>query len=197
VAKKHLLAIENLRRNLEHYATREAKEKVLEGCEKMAKTSDPVKIALWVQGAMKRLDRAVDRKTRSRIMEKCGNACAEANHATVDRVVAKREKYGSLEEFLVAEKDQALPGMRLERRGNIIYQYYMPQSFRFPGRCFCSLLRGLPPGETVSETYCQCSRGFAQKMWERVLGKPVKVEVLETAVTGAKECQFKIYLKPS
>jgi predicted hydrocarbon binding protein len=31
-------------------------------------------------------------------------------------------------------------------------------------------------------------------MWERILGKSVKVEVLETAVTGAMECKFKVYL---
>jgi predicted hydrocarbon binding protein len=195
--KKYPLAIENLGRNLERYATEEAKEKVFEGSEKLAKISDPAKIALWVQGAMKRLDRAVDKKTGARIMEECGYACAKANHATIDRVVAKRNQYASLEEFLEAEKDKALPGMRLERKGKIIYQYYMPLSFRYAMRCFCSLLRGLPPGETVSTTYCQCSKGFAQKMWERLLGKPVKVEVLETAVTGAKECKFKIYLKPS
>ncbi len=46
----------------------------------------------------------------------------------------------------------------------------------------------------VSPTYCQCSKGFAERMWERVLGRPAKVEVLETAVTGAKECKFRIRL---
>jgi len=146
---------------------------------------------------MKRLDMAVDRKTRNRIMGECGNACAQANHATIDRVVAKRRKYASLKEFLEAEKDKPLPGMRFERKGNVVYQYYMPQSFSHPMRCFCSLLRGLPASETVSATYCQCSKGFVQTMWERVLGKPAKVEVVETAVTGAKECQFRIYLELS
>jgi predicted hydrocarbon binding protein len=194
VAKKYPPALENLGRNLERFATKEAKEKVREESERLAKTSDPAKVALWVQGAMKRLDKAVDKKTRTRIMEECGYDCAKANHATIDRFAAKRKKYESLEAFLEAEKDRALPGMRLERKGEAVYQYYMPQSFRYPMRCFCSLLRGLPPGETVSQTYCQCSKGFVQKMWERLLGKPVKVEVLETAVTGAKECRFKIYL---
>jgi predicted hydrocarbon binding protein len=31
-------------------------------------------------------------------------------------------------------------------------------------------------------------------MWERITGKPVKVEVLETAVTGAGECKFRVQL---
>jgi hypothetical protein len=140
------------------------------------------------------LDRAVDKKTRTRIMEECGYACAEANHETIDQVVARRKKYGSLEEFLEAEKARLLPGMRLEPKRKTLYQYYTPQSFRYPRRCFCSLLAALPPGETVSPTYCQCSKGFVEKMWERVLGKPVKVEVLETAVSGARDCKFRISL---
>ena len=193
-AKKHLAAIENLGHNLKRFAGEEAKGKVLEGSEKLAKVSDPVQISLWVQRAMKRLDRAVDKKTRTRVMEECGYACAEANRKTIDRVLAKRKKYGSLEEFLETEQNRLLPGMRLEREGKILYQYYMPQSFKHPMRCFCSLLRGLPPEETMSATYCQCSKGFVQRMWERVVGKPVKVDVLETAVTGAKECKFRVNL---
>jgi hypothetical protein len=194
MAKKHLLAIDNLGRNLERFAGKKARARVLKGSEKPATVSGPVEIALWVKEAMNRLDRAVDKKTRTRIMEECGYACAEANHKTIDQVVAKRKKYASLEEFLEAEKTKLLPGMRLEPDGKTLHQYYMPGSFRYPMRCFCSLLRGLPPEETVSPTYCQCSKGFVQKMWERVLGKPVKVEVLETAVTGARECKFKVYL---
>ena len=194
MAKRHLAAIENLGHNLGHFAGEKAKEKVLEGSEKLAKMSDLEQIALWVQAAMKRLDRAVDKKTRNQIMEECGSACAEANRKTITQVIAKRKKYGSLEEFLEAEKAKLLPGMRLEREGKALFQYYIPRSFRYPMRCFCSLLRGLPPEETVPATYCQCSKGFVQRMWARVLGRPVKVEVLETAVTGAKECKFKVYL---
>jgi predicted hydrocarbon binding protein len=194
MAKKHVLAIENLGHNLEHFAGVEAKEKVLAGSEKLAKVLDPTQIALWVQGAMERLDRAVEKKTRTRIMVECGYACANANRTTIDRIIAKRKKYRSLEEFLEAEKAKPLPGMRFEKKGKTLYQFYMPQSFRYPMRCFCSLLRGLPPEKTVSATYCQCSKGFVTKMWEGILGKPVKVEVLETAVTGARECKFKVNL---
>ena len=194
MARKHLAAIKNIGHNLAHFAGEKAKEEVLEGSEKLAKVSDPTQIALWVQGAIERLDRTVDKQTRTRIMEECGYACAEANRKAIDQVLAKRKKYRSLDEFLEAEKARPLPGMRFEKKGKTLYQYYAPQSFRHPMRCFCSLLRGLPSEETVSVTYCQCSKGFVQKMWDRVLGKPVKVEVLETAVTGAKECKFKVNL---
>ena len=194
MAKAHQAAIENLGINLERFAGTEVRQKVLEGSDDLPKLPDPERLAIWVQGAMKRLDRAVEKKTASRVMEECGIACAEAHQKTIDRVVAKRRKYRTLEEFLEREKKGLLPGMRLERKGDYLYQYYTPMSFHHPMRCFCSLLKGLPAKETVSATYCQCSKGFVREMWEPILGRPVKVEVLETAVTGAKECRFRIRL---
>jgi hypothetical protein len=194
MAKKHMRMIEELGRHLDHFAGEKTGKKVLEGSEDLEASSDSERIAMWVKGAMERLDAAAGIKTRNAVMEQCGRNCAEVNHGTVDRVVAKRKKYKSLDEFLDAEKKKLLPGMRLERDGRILYQYYTPRSFSPPMRCFCSLLRGLPAQESVSPTYCQCSRGFVLRMWERVLGKLVKVEVVATVVTGAEECQFKIYL---
>jgi hypothetical protein len=194
MAKKHLRMIEELGRQIDRLAGEKTRKKILEGSENLG-AANSEQIALWVKGAMERLDGAAGLKTRNAVMEQCGRNCAEVNHATVDRVVVKRKKYKSLDEFLDAEKNKLLPGMRLERDGRILYQYYTPRSFSPPMRCFCGLLRGLAAEESVSPTYCQCSRGFVLRMWERVLGKPVKVEVLATAVTGAKECQFKIELE--
>jgi Family of unknown function (DUF6144) len=194
MAKKHMKAIGELGRQLDQWAGQEARKKVLEGSDNLRSSVNSEQIAQWVKGAMARLDAAIDIKTRNAAMENCGRNCARVNHQTVDRLVAKRKKYQSLDDFLETEKNQLLPGMRLKRDGRILYQYYMPGSFHPPMRCFCSLLRGLPAEESISPTYCQCSRGFVLSMWEQVLGKPVKVDILETVVTGARECRFRIHL---
>jgi predicted hydrocarbon binding protein len=191
MAKKHLRKIEELGRNLDKYARQDVRKKVLEGSEKLASVSDTKQIALWVKGAMERLDKLVANEIKTQVMEQCGRRCAEASE-TIEIAVAKRKKYKNLDQFLEAEKRKLLPGMRLEREGKILYQYYMPHSFSPRMRCFCSLLERLPAEENISPTYCQCSKGFVLEMWERILRKPVKVDVMATAVTGAKECKFKI-----
>ena len=56
-------------------------------------------------------------------------------------------------------------------------------------------MRGLPEDKTVSLTYCQCSRGLVEKTWELILGRPVQVEILESAISGATECKFVIHLQ--
>ena len=93
-----------------------------------------------------------------------------------------------------AEIQKPPKGMRFEREGNVLIQYYTPRTFGGGMRCYCSLIRGLPENETAPITYCQCSRGFVQKYWEGILGRPVQVELGDTAISGANECRFTIHL---
>ena len=85
-------------------------------------------------------------------------------------------------------------GTKRVREGNVLYQYYVPKTYAKSLRCYCGLLRGLPADETVSITYCNCSKGFVKKFWESVLERPVKVELMQSAVSRAEECKFAIYL---
>jgi predicted hydrocarbon binding protein len=55
-------------------------------------------------------------------------------------------------------------------------------------------MHALPEGVNASPTYCQCPRGFVEKYWEAALGRPVKVVVEHTAITGGDECKFIIHL---
>jgi predicted hydrocarbon binding protein len=179
---------------VENVAGRAVAAKVMEGSEQITEKTDKRKTALWVKGAMERLDKLVDDETKKRIMQNCGYNCAKKNSKVIERAVARRKKFGSTDEFLVAEQQKPMKGTRLSREGNILYQYYIPQAFTRPMRCYCGLLRELPTEETVSITYCNCSRGFVEKYWENILGKPVRVDILQSAVSGAAECKFAIHL---
>jgi hypothetical protein len=166
----------------------------MEGSEKITPSTGKTNIAGWVRGALERMDSLTDEKTRTQIMENCGYNCALHNRAPIERAKARRKKFESLNDFLDAEQRKPMAGTKLERQGDKLYWYFMPQSFKTPMRCFCGLLRALPQHETVSRSYCNCSKGFVKKYWEGVLGKPVDVEVLQTAVSGAKECKFAIHI---
>lgn len=179
---------------VENVAGKTVAAKVMEGSEQITEKTDKKKTTLWVKGAMERLDALVDDDNKERIMQNCGYNCARKNRKVIERGVARRKKFGSTNEFLMAEEQKPMKGTRLTREGNILYQFYTPQAFTRPMRCYCGLLRELPSEETVSITYCNCSRGFVEKYWESVLGKPVRVDVLQSAVSGAKECKFAIHL---
>ncbi len=180
--------------NMERFAGEDVRKKVMEGSGQITPSSKPEKVAKWVKGAMERLDDLVDEEARSRIMMNCGYNCAFINKSPIEKAKARRRKHKTVDEFLEAEQRNPPAGTRLAREGDIIYQFYTPRSFTRPMRCYCSLLRGLPDNETISLTYCECSKGFVQKYWEGILERPVEVELLESCVSGAQECKFAIHL---
>jgi hypothetical protein len=181
-----------LEKNIEVLAGKQIAKKVMEGSENITEKTDKRKIAEWVKKAMEKLDASVNEDARIKIMENCGHNCANVNKKVIQRAKARRSKFRSLDEFLAAEQKKPMSGTRLVRERNTLTQYYTPQAFTRPMRCYCSLLRGLPNDETVSSTYCHCSKGFVEKFWEGVLEKPVKVDLLQSAISGASECKFVI-----
>lgn len=179
---------------LEEVLGKDIARQVMEGSEEITESTEKRKTALWVKSAMERLDTLADKKAKLQALKNCGYNCAKKNSKVVERAVARRKRYPSVDDFLAAEQKNPPKGTQLAREGNIIFQTYIPQSFTKPMRCYCSLLRHLPTEDTVSLTYCNCSKGFVEKYWEAILQRPVKVDLLQSAIFGAKECTFEIHL---
>jgi len=186
--------IKELEKTVEHIAGKTVSEKVMQGSEHVTKSSKKENISLWVRDAIHRLDSSVDEKTRIQIMESCGRNCASINKRVIESAKKRRKKFKDLDSFLEAEQRKPMKGTRLHLEGNILYQYYTPHAFTQPMRCYCSLLRGLPKDTSVSLTYCHCSKAFVQKLWESVFEQPVKVELLQSVVSGDSECKFAVHL---
>jgi hypothetical protein len=194
MGKKELGAIEALGENIERFAGKAVRTKIMAGSEKITAKSSPKELATWLKGAMERLDKLVPKAKRVRIRENCGYACAEVNKGTLERGRAKRKKYRTLDEYLVAEQKKPMTGTRLEKKGDVLFWYFMPHTFSRSMRCFCALMKGLSEDETISPTYCLCSKGFVRKYWEGIVGKSLTVELLESCLCGAPECKFAIHL---
>lgn len=179
---------------LMNFAGKSVATSVMEGSEKLTEKTDKREVALWLKGAMERLEATTDEKTRIQIMQNCGYNCAKVNRRIIDKAIERRAKYANNDDFLRAEMKNPMRGTRLVRDGDILYQVYTPQTFTRPMRCFCGLMSGLPIDETVPLTYCNCGKGFVEKYWVAVLQKPVKVDLLQSAISGGTECKFAIHL---
>lgn len=184
--------IKNLEHNLISLVGSDIAVQILEGENFLKPNTNKVKIAQWVKGMLANLDKSVSESKRNEFMQLCGENCAKHNPRAVEGLKKKRQKYNSLEDFLISEEQNPQKGTKLRREGDSIIQIYTPKEFSHPMRCFCGLVNGLPENEILSKTYCQCSKALVQKVWENVIEKPVHVEVLETALTGSSECKFKI-----
>ncbi len=62
--------------------------------------------------------------------------------------------------------------------------------------CHCPRIRDtlVDPNNKLPEHYCLCGAGFYKGIWEFILDKPVKVEVLESVMEGDEVCKVGIYL---
>lgn len=169
-------------------------DEIMEGSELLSPSSQCHEFSEWVKGAMIRLDELVDENTRDHIMRDCGRLCSLEYKEIIQSAKERYQKSANLDEFLANEVENRFPGMSLERDGNVLYQVYDPGSFENPQRCYCTILRGLPPDETISVTYCHCSSGFIKSYWEQVLRMEVRVDILESVVSGGRKCRFAIHL---
>lgn len=186
--------IQEIGGHIEEIAGVKIREKVMVGSEKAAVSKDRRQVALWVKEAIDRLDASTTPEKCKQIMAACGHNCIAHNNRLAQGIKNRRQKYPTEEAFLKAEAKKPVKGTRIELKGKTLVQYYTPHTHRTPRRCFCGLMFALPEGVNASPTYCQCSRGFVEKYWEGALGRPVRVEVKETAITGGDECKFIIHL---
>ncbi len=95
-----------------------------------------------------------------------------------------------------------------KREGNIIYVTKNPYQIkrlletddlrmkRFYA-CYCPWVRGaIKEGteEEVSKHFCQCSGGWYKDYYEQLFEQPIKIEPVETALSGYPYCKFAVYL---
>lgn len=63
--------------------------------------------------------------------------------------------------------------------------------------CHCPRVRAaVAAGERFSPAYCYCGAGYYRDIWETILGRPLKVEVLSSVLAGDDTCTIAIHLPP-
>jgi hypothetical protein len=133
----------------------------------------------WIETLMKNMEENVDPETRARLMNACGRDCARRSslHRTAESC------RGDVPAF--AAKVAALVGgdfIRIE--GDIVHWGYP--------RCYCEMVDEGP--ERLPATYCLCSAGWVQEMFETVTGRPMRVELVRSIKAGAPDCRFIVRL---
>jgi len=143
----------------------------------------------WVKRFMDVLGQNLDQETFKKIMEANGRACFRGAHGEPKGNPAP----DALEKFI--ERYNTYEANAVYREDNVIHYKYIgnPQGLKVSGgHCLCPLAETVPKG--ISGMYCQCSAGYVGEMFRGFLGKPVKVELVDSLLRGGKECRFKIYV---
>ncbi len=134
---------------------------------------------VWIKRFMDNLDAHVDEPKRIALLETRGRACARR-----DSIKAAQKCEGDIDK-LMATMGGWLGAENAKREGNVVHVTYP--------KCLCPMAAEVT--EKISGSYCHCSVGWLKEMYETVVGKPVKVEALETIKRGGTACRFTIHLE--
>ena len=184
--------VNNLIRHIRENTDPETAEKIIEPLLSIKKSTRPEKTAFLIKQTMEKMNTHLTPELITKIMYSCGRDCAAHNKRAIEVALKRRAKHPTIEAYLDSEEKNPRKGTRLKQEGDIIIQWYTPNIYKRPMRCYCGLQRGLPMDLTTSINYCKCSESFVQTQWEQILERPVEVKVLESAISGAEECKFQI-----
>jgi hypothetical protein len=147
----------------------------------------------WIKRFFEIIDQQLDTTTRTKLMQANGNACAKGAYGEIGDT-----KPASLQEIdnTIALWQQKLGKENIYRSNNFVYFNYVgnPRGLKISdGYCLCPMTENGPA--TLSPTYCLCSVGYVQYMFQKLITfKPVQVELLESLRGGGKACRFRVMI---
>lgn len=173
------------RRCIKAVAGDSVSEKVLIETERFDGTSNYVQKAEWVRDAVERLEREAGQPAARKVMQACGMKCCGPTQQRRARQFMKESK--SVEELLARLNEKGIGGgrLKLKNRRTITGGY---------DRCYCGRVKQTPQ-PFATDTYCHCSAGWYQSLFEAAFGRPVKVTLRQSILQGAERCEFEIEIE--
>ncbi len=186
--------------NLERVLGAEARERVMAGSEQITAFSNIDQRARWTCSAMDKLDQLADADQKFDIVSRCAHVFPQ------ERILKLRAVYQQSQDV-----DQVLKVMGEDtfwyeepvREGNVLHATKAPydaqgyekattQAAKKKCYCHCNIIKNHL--DEMNPTFCQCGAGWYRQLWEGVLQKPVRVELVKSLTRGDDVCQVAIHL---
>ena len=132
----------------------------------------------WLTDLFAAVDTEVDPAIQLRLMQACGRGCYHRHKFKQDIAAAGA---GDPEKLIAAYRQN----FRIERAGDLVH-------IRYGDHCYCPAARNRPA--RPNDLHCECTRATHQTLWETALGRPVKVELLESVRRGGQTCHLVAHL---
>ncbi len=149
------------------------------GCERLRTGAKPEQKADWYRVAIQQMDKLLDKTTRIRVREMCACSLTPFRLRPMKRL---HDANPNLDDFLAAVQKSQLMGAEVKCRGNKVHIRFGTSS------CVCHAIRASK--EPVSITYCHCCKGHLMGLLAAAFGEPVKMDIVETHISGGKDCCF-------
>jgi hypothetical protein len=182
----------------------DARRNIMQGVESITPASSFDDYTAWIQGAIERLDAWTDSdEQKCQVVSHCAHVFPQER---IDYLRAIYER-GEFDDILREMYKDEFWYEKPVRRGNVLYMRknpFNPEGYanavspaeRRKAYCHCSFvhpyLDEIPT--RLSSTFCYCGAGWYRRLWEGILGQPVKIEHVETLLRGNDQCTLTITL---
>ncbi len=162
--------------------------------------SSPTQKARWIKEVMDRLEKFVpDKALKREIMIRCACPFPADRAAELKSLYNKWQNIDRLLSEMYKDPYYGLPF----RKNNIIYitrAPHQPAKFakaktkreKLKYYCRCPYVCELTG--KISTSYCYCGCGWFRQLWEEILSKQVKVEIVSSVLQGDCCCTFAIHI---
>ena len=135
----------------------------------------------WLTDLLDTMSKELDLNTQVKMYEGTGRGCY--NRYTFKQDIAADGK-GDVDKLLEAYKRN----FEVWREGDMVHIRYGERS----AQCYCPAAKFKPakPGDL----HCECTRTTHQTIFETALGRPIRIEVLESLRRGGQTCHFLVHL---
>lgn len=181
-----------------------ARWNVMQGIDTITPESSFEEYSNWIKGAIDRLDMLTkDDEKKCQVVSHCAHIFPQ------ERIEHLRDIYkiGDFDEILREMYRDDFWYEKPVRRGNVIYMRknpFNPEGYanaatlseRRKAYCHCPFVHRYldGTGDKLSPTFCFCGAGWYRRLWEGILGQPVKIEHVETLLRGNDQCTLTITL---
>jgi hypothetical protein len=162
---------------------------VMEGGELILRKTTSEKKTDWLRGAMLKMNKLLDVKTRKIVREGCA-CCLGGKRLKTSQKIAKENR--TLEARVrAADKAHYVGSVKLQENGEILVQYDTQKTV--PYHCYC-----LPQAkEPLPITYCFCCGGHVKHHLQIALGRQLDCTTRSSALSsgGKFTCTFSLKIK--
>lgn len=136
----------------------------------------------WISNLLLSIDQTADRATHRTILKAC--AVAHYQHLNMDAFL--QPYHGKIDDFnQFLEKEWGWKVNYQKDKGVIVADENKTS-------CVCPMVNKVKG--VKSSILCYCSEGFAELMFSKIVGHPVKAEIVQSIHRGAKTCVYQINL---
>jgi len=182
-----------------------ARKQVMAGIEAITDESSAEAYREWIHGAMRRIDTLTDDAVKKyKIISCCAHVFPQERIDLLRSIYEQRHDIDDVLREMYQDPDWYEKPLRKGSQLHLRKVPFNPEAYqkastpaeRRQAYCHCDFVRPYldQAPARISPTFCWCGAGWYRRLWEGILGQPIKVEHVETLIKGNDQCTLIIAL---